>query len=57
MISNMVDVTKTKALDISYGQVLSAHEWQARDNSVRAHIFGIVKLYILIRDYKVNYMR
>ena len=53
----MVDVTKTKALDISYGQVLSAHEWQARDNSVRAHIFGIVKLYILIRDYKVTYMR
>ncbi|KAG5580084.1 hypothetical protein H5410_050711 [Solanum commersonii] len=44
LISKIVHVTTTKALDTSHGPVLSAQEWQACDYNVMARLFGIAEL-------------
>ncbi|KAH0757339.1 hypothetical protein KY290_020832 [Solanum tuberosum] len=48
LTGKLVDVTRTKALDTSYGPVLSAQERQARDDSVMARMFGLAKLQLQI---------
>ncbi|KAH0654362.1 hypothetical protein KY289_032040 [Solanum tuberosum] len=47
-ICNMIDVTRTKALDTSHGPVLSAQEQHARDDSVMTRMFGMVELQLRI---------
>ncbi|KAH0655199.1 hypothetical protein KY285_030081 [Solanum tuberosum] len=48
LICNMIDVTRTKALDTSHGPVLSAQERHARDDSVMSRMFGMVELQLRI---------
>ncbi|KAG5632614.1 hypothetical protein H5410_004331 [Solanum commersonii] len=48
LICNMVDITHTKALDMSHGPILSAQERQARDDSWMAHMFGMAELKLRI---------
>ncbi|KAH0656144.1 hypothetical protein KY285_031026 [Solanum tuberosum] len=44
LTGKLVDVTRTKALDTSYGPILSAQERQAHDDSVMARMFGMAEL-------------
>ncbi|KAG5606880.1 hypothetical protein H5410_028372 [Solanum commersonii] len=48
LTGELVDVTRTKALDSSHGPVLSAPKRQPRDDSVMAKMFGIAKLQLRI---------
>ncbi|KAH0776742.1 hypothetical protein KY290_008153 [Solanum tuberosum] len=48
LTSKLVDVTRTKALDISHRPVLFAQERQSRDDSVMARMFGMVELQLRI---------
>ncbi|KAG5631166.1 hypothetical protein H5410_002883 [Solanum commersonii] len=44
MTGKLVDVTRTKALDTSYGPILSAQERQTRDDNITARMFGVAEL-------------
>ncbi|KAH0669774.1 hypothetical protein KY285_023929 [Solanum tuberosum] len=48
LTGELVDVTRTKALDSSHGPVMSALERQARDDSVMARMFGMAELQLRI---------
>uniref|UniRef100_M1DG69 Putative plant transposon protein domain-containing protein n=1 Tax=Solanum tuberosum TaxID=4113 RepID=M1DG69_SOLTU len=48
LTGQLVDVTRTKALDMSHGHVLFAQERQARDDSVMARMFGMTELQLRI---------
>ncbi|KAH0661209.1 hypothetical protein KY284_026140 [Solanum tuberosum] len=48
LMGKLVDVTRTKALDTSYGLVLSAPERHAHDYSVMAQMFGMTELQLWI---------
>ncbi|KAH0712175.1 hypothetical protein KY289_008134 [Solanum tuberosum] len=48
LTGKIVDVTQTKALDTSHGPVMLTQEWQARDDSVMARVFGIEELQLRI---------
>ncbi|KAH0737847.1 hypothetical protein KY290_036552 [Solanum tuberosum] len=54
LTGKLVDVTRTKALDTSYGLVLSAQERKARDDSVIARMFGMAELQLRIRGRPVT---
>ncbi|KAH0715322.1 hypothetical protein KY284_008227 [Solanum tuberosum] len=54
LIGKIVDMTRTKALDMSHGPVLSAQEQQARDDSVMARMFGMAELQLRIGDRTVT---
>uniref|UniRef100_M1DYX5 Putative plant transposon protein domain-containing protein n=1 Tax=Solanum tuberosum TaxID=4113 RepID=M1DYX5_SOLTU len=54
LMSKLVDVTRTKALDTSHGHVLSAQERQARNDSVIARMFGMAELQLRIGDRPVT---
>ncbi|KAG5614945.1 hypothetical protein H5410_014769 [Solanum commersonii] len=54
LICNIVDVTRTKALNMSHGSVLSSHDRQARDDSVMACRFGMTELQLRIGGHLVT---
>ncbi|KAG5590000.1 hypothetical protein H5410_040514 [Solanum commersonii] len=53
LTGKLVDVTQTKALDMSHGPVLSAQERQAHDDSVMARMFDMAELQLQIRGRSV----
>ncbi|KAG5620057.1 hypothetical protein H5410_005275 [Solanum commersonii] len=55
LMGKLVDVTQTKALDTSYGPVLSAQERQTRADSVMERMFDMVELQLRIRGRSVTY--
>ncbi|KAG5590020.1 hypothetical protein H5410_040534 [Solanum commersonii] len=54
LTGKLVDVTRKKALDTSYGPVLSAQERQACDDSVMARIFSMAELQLRIEGQSVT---
>ncbi|KAG5577045.1 hypothetical protein H5410_057179 [Solanum commersonii] len=54
LMGKLVDVTRTKALHMSHGPVLSAPERQARDDSVMARMFGMAELQLRISGRPVT---
>ncbi|KAH0644669.1 hypothetical protein KY284_032553 [Solanum tuberosum] len=54
LTGKLVDVTRTKALDMSHGHFLSAQERQARVDSVMARMFGMPELQLRIGGHHVT---
>ncbi|KAG5583025.1 hypothetical protein H5410_053652 [Solanum commersonii] len=54
LTSKLVDVTRTEALGMSHGPILSAQERQARDDSVMARMFDMAKLQLRIRGRPIT---
>ncbi|KAH0634866.1 hypothetical protein KY284_037652 [Solanum tuberosum] len=48
LVCNLVDMSHTKAQDMSHGPALSVPERQARDNSWMARMFGMLELHLQI---------
>uniref|UniRef100_M1E149 Putative plant transposon protein domain-containing protein n=1 Tax=Solanum tuberosum TaxID=4113 RepID=M1E149_SOLTU len=54
LTSKLVDVTRTKALDMSHGHVLFAQERHARDDNIMARMFGMEELHLQIGGHPVT---